>query len=64
MTTDERGVWEGRSPVSFAEAAYNAVAKAEEDLGDEPREYEITLRAASTPGSSLSEYIAQARGGD
>lgn len=53
---EEEGVWEGRSRTSFAEAAYNAVAKAEEERGDDaPLEFEITLRATRTPGSSLSE---------
>ena len=60
----EEEVWEGRSPKSFAEAAYNAIAKAEEERGDDaPMEYDITLRATRRSGSSLSEYIAQARGG-
>jgi hypothetical protein len=60
----EEAVWEGRSTKSFAEAAYNAIAKAEEERGDDaPMEYDITLRATRTSGSSLSEYIAQARGG-
>jgi hypothetical protein len=59
----EEGVWEGRSRNSFAEAAYQAVERAEEERGDEaPRLYDITLQVSATPGSSLSEYIAQARG--
>jgi hypothetical protein len=57
-------VFEGRSRTSFAEAAYAAVEKAEEELGEQaPTLYEITLQVSATPGSSLSEYIAQARGG-
>jgi len=57
-------VFEGRSRTSFAEAAYAAVEKAEEELGDEaPTMYDITLQVSATPGSSLSEYIAQARSG-
>lgn len=57
-------VFEGRSRSSFAEAAYAAVEKAEEELGeDAPTLYEITLQVSATPGSSLSEYIALARGG-
>jgi hypothetical protein len=56
-------IWEGRSTNSFAEAAYNAIAKAEEDRGDDaPVEFEITLRATRERGHSLSEYIALARG--
>ena len=56
-------VWEGRSTKSFAEAAYNAVAKAEEEQGDDaPTEFEFTLRATRERGHSLSEYIALARG--
>jgi hypothetical protein len=56
-------VWEGRSTNSFAEAAYNAIAKAEEELGDgAPTEFDITLRATRERGHSLSEYIAFARG--
>jgi len=63
MQAEER-VWEGRSPTSFAEAAYNAIAKAEDELGeDAPLEFDITLKATRAPGHSLSEYIAQARGG-
>jgi hypothetical protein len=51
--------WEGRSKVSFAEAAKDAVRKAEEERGDDaPREYEATFRVTGEPGSSLSEYIA------
>jgi len=56
-------VWEGRSTKSFAEAAYNAIAKAEDEQGDDaPLEFDITLRAKRERGQSLSEYIAQARG--
>jgi hypothetical protein len=59
----EEGVWEGRSTKSFAEAAYNAIAKAEDERGDDaPVEFEITLRATRERGHSLSEYIALARG--
>jgi len=59
----EEGVWEGRSTKSFAEAAYNAIAKAEDEQGDDaPLEFDITLRAKRERGHSLSEYIAQARG--
>ncbi|MEK6276291.1 MAG: hypothetical protein AABM30_13310 [Actinomycetota bacterium] len=55
--------WEGRSDVSFADAASKAVDKAEDELKDgAPREYDITLRVTATPGNSLSEYIALARG--
>lgn len=62
MKPEER-VWEGRSRSSFAEAAYQAVERAEDELGeDAPRLYDITLQVSATPGSSLSEYIAQARG--
>jgi hypothetical protein len=61
----EENVWEGRSERSFAEAAYNAIGKAEDERGDEaPLEYDITLRAKRAPGHSLSEYIALARGRD
>ena len=57
-------VFTGTSRTSFAEAAYAAVEKAEEELGDDaPTLYDITLQVCATPGSSLSEYIAQARGG-
>ena len=56
-------VFEGRSRTSFAEAAYAAVEKAEEALGEgAPTLYEVTLQVSATPGSSLSEYIAQAKG--
>jgi hypothetical protein len=56
-------VWDGRSTKSFAEAAYNAIAKAEDEQGDDaPLEFDITLRAKRERGHSLSEYIAQARG--
>ncbi|HEY3050701.1 MAG TPA: hypothetical protein VGJ40_03170 [Gaiellaceae bacterium] len=45
--------------MSFAEAAKDAVRKAEEERGDDaPREYEATFRVTGEPGSSLSEYIA------
>jgi hypothetical protein len=53
---DERS-WEGRSKVSFADAAKEAVKKAEADRGDELTEYDVTLRVKGEPGSSLSEYI-------
>ena len=56
-------VFEGRSTSSFAEAAYNAIAKAEDVLGeDAPTVFDITLRATRERGQSLSEYIALARG--
>ena len=62
---DEGKVWKGRSERSFAEAAYNAVAAAEEDLGEEaPLKYDVTFQAKRSSGSSLSEYIALARGSD
>ena len=55
--------FEGRSRTSFAEAAYQAVERAEEELGEEaPELYDVTLRVSATRGSSLSEYIAMARG--
>jgi hypothetical protein len=57
------GSWEGRSKVSFAEAAKEAVRKAEEERGDDaPRDYSVELRVTGDPGSSLSEYIAILRG--
>jgi hypothetical protein len=56
-------VFEGRSRTSFAEAAYAAVERAEEELGEgAPTLYDVTLQVSATPGSSLSEYIAQAKG--
>jgi hypothetical protein len=59
----EDGSWEGRSKVSFAEAAKEAVRKAEEERGDDaPRDYSVELRVTGDPGSSLSEYIAILRG--
>jgi hypothetical protein len=59
----EEGVWEGRSKVSFADAAKNAVRSAEDERGDDaPRLYDITLQVTGEPGSSLSEYIVLARG--
>jgi hypothetical protein len=62
---DEGNVWEGRSERNFAEAGYNAVAAAEQDRGDDaPLEYDVTFRAKRSPDSSLSEYIAVARGRD
>jgi hypothetical protein len=58
-----QGEWEGRSKTGFAEAAYQAVERAEEELGEEaPELYDVTLRVSATRGSSLSEYIALARG--
>jgi hypothetical protein len=63
MNDEGQGEWTGRSRDSFAAAAKDAVRQAEEEQGDEaPREYDITLRVTATPGNSLSEYIAQARG--
>lgn len=63
MMEQSQGEWEGRSRTSFAEAAYQAVEKAEEELGEEaPELYDVTLRVSATRGSSLSEYIAMARG--
>jgi hypothetical protein len=63
MTEQPQGEWEGRSRTSFAEAAYQAVERAEEELGEKaPQLYDVTLRVSATPGSSLSEYIALARG--
>jgi hypothetical protein len=57
------GSWEGTSKVSFAEAAKEAVRKAEEERGDDaPRDYLVELRVTGDPGSSLSEYIAILRG--
>ena len=57
------GSWEGRSKVSFAEAAKEAVRKAEEERGDDaPRDYSVELGVTGDPGSSLSEYIAILRG--
>jgi hypothetical protein len=53
----DEGTWRGESKVSFAEAAKDAVKKAEADLGDEPTEYDVELRVTGEPGSSLSEYI-------
>jgi hypothetical protein len=55
---DER-IWEGRSKVSFADAAKEAVKKAEADRGDEPAEYDVALRVTGEPGSSLSEYVVR-----
>jgi hypothetical protein len=56
--------YEGRSQVSFRDAARKAVHAAElghvkENPGSDPpeQEYEITLKAKAKPGSSLSEYI-------
>jgi len=57
---DERS-WEDSSEVSFADAAKKAVKKAEADRGDEPAEYDVTLRVKGEPGSSLSEYIVVLR---
>lgn len=63
MMEQPQGEWEGRSRTSFAEAAYQAVEKAEEELGENaPLMYDVTLRVEATRGSSLSEYIAVARG--
>jgi len=60
---NDDGEWTGRSRDSFAAAAKDAVRQAEEERGAEaPTEYEITLRVTATPGDSLSEYIALARG--
>jgi hypothetical protein len=53
--------WEGHSKVSFADAAKDAVKKAEADRGDEAAEYDVTLRVTGEPGSSLSEYIVVLR---
>jgi hypothetical protein len=62
---DEGQVWEGISQRSFAEAAYKAVAAAEDELKERaPMEYEVTFRARRTEGSSLSDYVALARGSD
>jgi hypothetical protein len=59
------GSWEGRSKVSFADAAKNAVKKAEDERGNEdPTEYDVTLRVKGEPGSSLSEYIVVLRTND
>ncbi len=65
MTTnpDDDNVYEGKSKVSFADAAAIAIKNAERDLGEQDREYEITLRAIGKAGSSLSDYIALARAG-
>ena len=57
---DERS-WRGESKVSFADAAKNAVKMAEADRGDEPTEYDVTLRVTGEPGSSLSDYIVVLR---
>jgi hypothetical protein len=63
MMEQSQGEWEGRSKTSFAEAAYQAVERAEEELREEaPLMYDVTLRVEATRGSSLSEYIALARG--
>lgn len=63
MVEQSETEWEGRSDTSFAEAAREAVRKAEDELGERaPRLYDVTLQAAATPGSSLSEYIAILRG--
>lgn len=63
MNDDEK-VWRGSSKDSFADAARDAVRQAEDELGDRaPREFEITLAAKATPGSSLSDYIAFAKSG-
>ena len=63
MMEQSQGEWEGRSRTSFAEAAYAAVEKAEDELRDQaPRLYDVTLQVSAEPGSSLSEYIALARG--
>ena len=52
------------SRTSFAEAAQQAVEKAEEELrpSEAPDLYDVTLRVTVALGSSLSEYIAMARG--
>jgi hypothetical protein len=56
---DDERTWEGRSKVSFAEAAKNAVKAAEDDRGEEPTEYDVALRVTGEPGSSLSEYVVR-----
>jgi len=53
--------WEGHSKVSFAEAAKDAVKKAEDERGEEAAEYDVTLRVTAEPGRSLSEYIVVLR---
>jgi len=58
---DDDQSWRGDSKVSFADAAKDAVKKAEADRGDEPTEYTVELRCKGEPGSSLSEYIAVLR---
>jgi hypothetical protein len=58
---DDDRSWRGESKVSFADAAKNAVKLAEADRGDEPTEYDVTLRVTGEPGSSLSEYIVVLR---
>jgi predicted hydrolase (HD superfamily) len=64
MNPDDAKVWRGRSTESFADAARDAVRQAEDELGERaPKEYEITLGAMATPGSSLSDYIAFAKSG-
>ncbi len=63
MMEQSENEWEGRSTTSFAEAASEAVRKAEDELGERaPQLYDVTLRVAATPGNSLSEYIAILRG--
>jgi hypothetical protein len=57
---------EGRSDVSFREAAKRAVHAAElkharANAGDPaPKKYALTLMVEANPGSSLSEYIVVA----
>ena len=56
------GSWEGRSSTSFADAAKEAVRKAEADHGrEEPTTYDVTLQVVGDPGMSLSEYIVVLR---
>ena len=58
---NDESSWRGESKVSFADAAKNAVKMAEADRGDEPTEYDVTLRVTGEPGSSLSDYIVVLR---
>jgi hypothetical protein len=57
---DDDRSWEGRSDLSFADAAKAAVKKAEVDI-QEVTEYTVELRCKGDPGHSLSEYIAVLR---
>jgi flavin-binding protein dodecin len=53
--------FKGESKESFTDAAKKAVKKAEHELGEKDRVYELTLRARGAAGSSLSDYIVVAK---